>query len=196
MNKDNQKYAIINTPINSCLYSVKRYDNQWGVIDKWDNVVVPFGKYRWIDGFHNGFAKVISHEDTSSRNVVRVLSLSEMSVVQQARQGIINEQGNEVIPTEFNVWKFYGKNFPSIIIETNSGDKHKIPYNNLRNNPMSIIASLRSRHNIEKANDDNDSYGQGYDEFSGSYAQDVMGYSDDVINDAFEGDPDMYWNID
>ena len=35
-----------------------------------------------------------------------------------------------------------------------------------------------------------------YGEFEGSYAQDVMGYSDDVINDAFEGDPDAYWNID
>ena len=35
-----------------------------------------------------------------------------------------------------------------------------------------------------------------YEEFAGSYAQDVMGYSDDVINDAFEGDPDAYWNID
>lgn len=42
----------------------------------------------------------------------------------------------------------------------------------------------------------NDTYGQNYHEFSGSYAQDVMGYSDDVINEAFEGDPDMYWNID
>lgn len=35
-----------------------------------------------------------------------------------------------------------------------------------------------------------------YNEFNGSYAQDVMGYDDDTINDAFEGDPDAYWNID
>ena len=41
-----------------------------------------------------------------------------------------------------------------------------------------------------------DDYGTHYGEFAGSYAQDVMGYSDDVINDAFEGDPDAYWNID
>jgi hypothetical protein len=33
-------------------------------------------------------------------------------------------------------------------------------------------------------------------EFAGSYAQDVMGYSDEDIYDAFEGDPDAYWNID
>lgn len=35
-----------------------------------------------------------------------------------------------------------------------------------------------------------------YGQFIGSYAQDVAGYDDDTINDAFEGDPDNYWNID
>ncbi len=35
-----------------------------------------------------------------------------------------------------------------------------------------------------------------YGRYSGSYAQDEMGYSDDVIDSAFDGDPDMYWNID
>lgn len=57
-----------------------------------------------------------------------------------------------------------------------------------------------NRFNNLNADDDMDSfdvdYGSHYGEFEGSYAQDVMGYSDDVINDAFEGDPDCYWNID
>ncbi len=35
-----------------------------------------------------------------------------------------------------------------------------------------------------------------YDEYSGSYAQDEMGYSDDDIDTIFEGDPSEYWNID
>lgn len=39
-------------------------------------------------------------------------------------------------------------------------------------------------------------YGTHYGEYAGTYAQDEAGYSDDVINDAFEGDPDLYWNID
>ena len=34
------------------------------------------------------------------------------------------------------------------------------------------------------------------DEFSGSYAHDIEGYTDDEINDAFDGDPEAYWNID
>lgn len=35
-----------------------------------------------------------------------------------------------------------------------------------------------------------------YGEFAGTYAQDVRGFSDELINDVFEGDPDLYWNID
>lgn len=37
---------------------------------------------------------------------------------------------------------------------------------------------------------------QTYGRYSGSYAQDVMGYSDDDIDTIFDGDPDAYWNID
>lgn len=35
-------------------------------------------------------------------------------------------------------------------------------------------------------------YGSDYGEYAGSYARDVEGYSDDDINDAFDGDPDAY----
>ena len=37
-----------------------------------------------------------------------------------------------------------------------------------------------------------DTYGQ----YSGSYAQDVEGLSDNFINDVLDGEPDAYWNID
>ena len=35
-----------------------------------------------------------------------------------------------------------------------------------------------------------------YEKYNGSYAQDVMGYSDDEIDTIFDGDPSAYWNID
>ena len=49
--------------------------------------------------------------------------------------------------------------------------------------------------NTRQYNED-ETYGSHYEEYAGTYAQDVMGYSDDVIDDAFDGDPDAYWNID
>lgn len=35
-----------------------------------------------------------------------------------------------------------------------------------------------------------------YENKYSSYAQDEMGYSDDDIDDIFDGDPNAYWNID
>lgn len=35
-----------------------------------------------------------------------------------------------------------------------------------------------------------------FENYRGSYAQDVMGYSDDEIDIIFDGDPLAYWNID
>lgn len=35
-----------------------------------------------------------------------------------------------------------------------------------------------------------------YDNYNGSYAQDVEGWSDQDIDEVFDGDPDAYWNID
>lgn len=35
-----------------------------------------------------------------------------------------------------------------------------------------------------------------YGRYRGSYAQDVEGWSDDLIDDVFCGEPEAYWNID
>lgn len=40
-----------------------------------------------------------------------------------------------------------------------------------------------------------DSY-ETYDEYNGYYVQDELGWSDQMIDDAFDGEPDAYWNID
>ena len=42
-----------------------------------------------------------------------------------------------------------------------------------------------------------ESYGnRNYEDYNGSYAQDYAGFSDQQIDDIFDGDPDLYWNID
>ncbi len=42
---------------------------------------------------------------------------------------------------------------------------------------------------------DND-FGSSYGRYAGSYAQDIEGYDDETIDEAFDGDPEAYWNID
>ena len=92
----------------------------------------------------------------------------------------------EVLPLKYNVWKFYGKNYSSVVVEDNGVRYHY---------SLQDMSIVRAPQRMAYARDDDD-YGTHYGEFAGSYAQDVMGYSDDVINDAFEGDPEAYWNID
>lgn len=115
-------YRRVINPINSNLYSVQNDNYKWGVIDENNNVIVPFGKYSWIDGFQNGLAKVIGHNDETSPTWTKV-DLQELltGIPQEKRppiieQGIINETGEEVLPMErgYKVWKFYGKRFATI----------------------------------------------------------------------------------
>lgn len=42
----------------------------------------------------------------------------------------------------------------------------------------------------------NDYKRQSFGEYTGTWAQDIEGLSDDFINDVLDGNPDAYWNID
>jgi len=154
--------------------SVKVIENrnyQWSIVDLEGNVIVPFGKYDWIDGFDHGLARV-NKVDAGSK-----------------KWGIINMDGEEVLPVEYDsVWNFYGKNRNSTTIEKD-GNQTTAYFCDL--NP-----DLYDEDAAFDCEEDDYRYGTHYGDFAGSYAQDEMGYSDDVIYDAFEGDPDMYWNID
>lgn len=57
-----------------------------------------------------------------------------------------------------------------------------------------ILEKKEKEWNIQDSFDDNErpSYGK----YSGSYAQDCEGLSDDFIDDVLDGCPDAYWNID
>lgn len=48
----------------------------------------------------------------------------------------------------------------------------------------------------EYEDDSEDDYDHSYGRYSGSWAKDVEGLSDDFIDDVLDGEPDAYWNID
>lgn len=41
-----------------------------------------------------------------------------------------------------------------------------------------------------------DEYDECESEYAGTYAHDVMNYTDEEIDTIFDGEPDAYWNID
>ena len=166
-------YTMISAIGNKRLFTVQNKRYEYGVITADGEEIVPFGKYQWIDGFDKGLARVklgkVTNGIKDSGN----------------KWGLIDVDGNEVLPVEYDdIWNFYARNrITTKIIK----DKKSIDFK---------LSAFKIDDEFEHCIYNKDDYRPQYGEFEGSYAQDVMGYSDDVINDAFEGDPDNYWNID
>ena len=155
------------------------YGTRKALIDLNGNIIVPYGKYSDIEPFVNGLARC------------RNYSLREDKAKRVELFSVIDVQGNIVLECkERKISPFYGrykynglkdlkniilKERPSVFKKYFVNEKHRIiTYNNIQDPPV-------SSH---------------FEEYAGSYAQDIMGYSDEAINDAFDGDPDAYWNID
>lgn len=188
---------------------VENENGQYAVTGKDGREIVPFGRYAWISGFDSGLARVrtkgVRYMDP---NVVSIFvdwehvysgdTLQEYYEDLKANHpeklchwGIINTEGVEVLEAKYDeVWNFLGKNRRSTRVELDGRSR------------MIDFSSLPGSDYYEDPEDDipdysdEDSYGSHFGEYAGSYAQDVMGYSDEVIGDAFDGDPDAYWNID
>lgn len=167
--------------------TLRSIDKGYAVIDNLGNTIVPFGKYNYIDGFQSGYARIKSgggvnglHDDNSL-------------------WGIIDENGNEVLAPKYkNIRRFYKVIGSYAIIEgfednyefhlMDGSLKHDGAY---KEEQLQYQKELDDYIYLKRCQEE-----ETYEEYNGSYAQDVMGYSDQVINDAFDGDPDAYWNID
>ena len=171
-------YSLLPAIGNKKLYTVQNNNFEYAVLNIDGTVVVPFGKYSWIDGFDNGLARVKIGKVTNGQKD------------NGNKWGLINENGKEVLPLEYDdIWTFYGKKRVTT----------KVIKGNVAQNV--ILSEILGKDEVQEydcssSNYYDDDYGTSYGKYAGTYAQDVEGYSDDVIDDAFDGDPDVYWNID
>ena len=174
-------YSLVPAIGNKRVYTLQNKKYQYGVIDLDGTEIVPFGKYNWIDGFDKGLSRV------------KIGTVTNGLINSGNKWGMIDEAGNEVLPLEYNdIWTFYGKNRLSTKA-VKDGVSREVSFHDLI--PSLSVGGMRSSSEAHTDYYDDD-YGTSYGDFAGTYAQDVAGYSDEVINDAFEGDPDAYWNID
>lgn len=158
---------------------IEHDDCKWGVEDLNGNIIVPFGKYDWIDGFDSGLARVKKGKESNNK------------VNNNNKWGIINEKGEEVLPVEYDrIWNFLGKNRFSTTVEKN-GVSSQIKLSDL--NPK--LKEKQKHYHADNFGFNHDRV-EHYEEYAGTYAQDVAGFSDKDIDDIFDGEPDAYWNID
>ena len=110
--------------------------------------------------------------------------------------GIINMSGEEVLPVVYdNIWNFLGKKMFSTRVEKD-GEVKYINFHDLNPELPKVIIKKADDELLLNSGTTEESCGTTFGKYSGSYAQDVAGFSDDVIDDVFEGDPEAYWNID
>lgn len=165
---------------NKKLFTVQDKDFKYAVLTADGEEIVPFGKYSWIDGFDKGLARVKKNKDGLANT--------------KDKWGLIDEEGNEVLPVEYdNIWNYYGKDRVSTMVVKDNCQR-ELFFHDIKEK-FTYPKWKEKLHDNDSEYEEYD-YGNNYGEYAGSYAQDVMGFSDDVINDAFDGDPDAYWNID
>lgn len=171
-------YSLIPAIGNKNLYTVQNNHFEYAVLNIDGTEVVPFGKYNWIDGFDNGLARV------------RIGNVTNGQKENGNKWGLINENGKEVLPLENDdIWPFYGKKrVTTKVVKDNVAQNVVLSEILGKDEPQEYDCSSNNYYD--------DDYRTSYGEYAGTYAQDVEGYSDDVIDDAFDGDPDAYWNID
>lgn len=82
------------------LLSLHHLDGQYEVVTIDGEVIVPKGKYTWIDSFDCCFARV-NYFDGESK-----------------KYGLIDSTGKEVLPLQYSdIWNFYGKNREWVTVE-------------------------------------------------------------------------------
>ena len=139
----------------------------WGVLDIEGNEIVPFGKYSWIDGFDQGLARVRSGRVAIRKGLmgtekkIEAIEGKDNNIKgdkvknprQDAKWGIINEEGEEVIAVEYDeIWNFLGKNRFSTKVVKN-GESHQVFFHDL--NPSLPLKEYRSS---SRSYDDDSSY--------------------------------------
>jgi hypothetical protein len=181
---------------------VQHKDYQWGVIDTKGRVIVPFGKYGWIDGFDHGLARVRTHKHSGrvgctiaiienlfdidgrtiegKENIQRFYDNDRKKHPEKyAKWGIINEKGEEVLPVIYDdVWNFFGKDRYSTRVELN-GEYEDVYFHDL--NPSLPVRGIENHYS---SSSDYDDYSDDYFDINNCY--DSEGYFDEErLEDAF-----------
>lgn len=181
------EYEGIAMPVLSDAITLRSMSEGYAVIDFNGNIIVPFGVYNYIDGFDQGFARV------------KIGTTTNGIETSDSRWGIINDEGEIIVePVNKNIWNFYGKAREYTKVVTSDSITLEFHFNDgtLRGCGYHAQKEAENQKNMNNYSSLQAYRESTYEEYSGTYAQDIMGYSDQDINDAFDGDPEAYWNID
>ena len=130
--------------------------------------------------------------------------ISELDVLSENdEKKVVEETSNSII--YYNKWNKNIKRIflppndtNSIVVELNTANKINSYSLVSINEILGINEEIDNKDETEQISSENtdENYEEDLSEYSGSWARDVEGLSDDFIDDVLDGDPDAYWNID
>lgn len=144
-----------------------------GVINMRKKVIVPFGRYDWIDSFDHGLARVNRREGDYP-----------------PLWGIIDTKGEEVLEVRYDaIWNFAGKGRSNTTVEDYDGDYFEYKFDLTTHRMYPYIPPTRSkRYSLNRMNDEEDDY-EPYE--SVNYNTDYM-FDDDAMEAIQEREYDAY----
>ena len=184
-------------------YIVKNKDNMWGIVDGNNKVISDFRYTDYIRHPRSSLIYKTSAERFKDKDGYVLVSLFDgeqltchyesisfngyiYKVQKNGKYGILNRDGHCLVPCEYD---YIGPFVGNVFVIKNGIEGH------IEND---VFVPNRQSGEISKSSCSDSFYQERptYSKYSGSYAQDEMGYSDDDIDTIFDGDPDAYWNID
>ena len=181
------------------LYSIKSlYDSQEAtlIISECDYIEIiedenflqthyyhyPYAHFRknGIEGYVNEDGIVISPETFDEIKQIEASGVTYYLVYKDRKIGLLNSKKKILLPCIYDDIQHI--TYRTALV-TENGIEKEVEYDNMKRFQDDDYSDMpeESHH---------------YSEYAGSYAQDVMGYSDEDIDTIFDGDPDAYWNID
>ena len=155
--------------------SLMTSDGEWGAINWKQDIIVPQGKYRWVDFFKEGLARVKGGKETNGNRFA------------DTQWGLVDIEGNEIIPPIYSNMQLMDD---KVYLE--QGSKKSIIL--LKDLEYETYESVKEREQREKAIRRDNLYNKpAYDPYD---KYDYNKTAREQISDAYDGESDALWNTD
>lgn len=197
----NKRIKEKHKPIYETAMTFMSSSQKFCVIDVKGDIIVPFRKYIYISPFRHGLARVKTGTSDMGHRIYDGSSPTTDAFVY--KWGIIDNKGNEVVLPTYDYIRGFDKSRQESTPAVKGGQECIIrlrglskEYDDFLDSPNDISYDDNGQREWETYDDNGPRGRDTYNEYSGTYAQDIEGYSDQIINEAFDGEPEAYWNID
>jgi hypothetical protein len=157
--------------------SVMTSDGEWGAINWKQDIIVPQGKYRWVDFYKGGLARVKGGNETNGNRFA------------DTQWGLVDIEGNEIVPPIYSnmqlmddkVYLEQGSKQSIILLK----DLEYETYESVKEKEQKAIKEKTKRDQLYNK--------PAYDPY-GKY--DYNKAAREQISDAYDGESDARWNTD